>query len=60
VVGADGGGGLRWSEPMMERVHGCVGPMSNSHAGYGAPLSDPMRWGEVRYNYISLFKENLL
>jgi hypothetical protein len=33
VAGADGGGG----------VHPCVGPMSSSHAGCGAPSLDPVR-----------------
>jgi hypothetical protein len=45
MAGADGGGG----------VHACVGPMSSSRAGYGAPSSDP-----VRCNYISLFKEKII
>jgi hypothetical protein len=46
---ADGEGG----------VHACVGPMSSSRAGCGAPSPDPVR-REVRCNYISLFKEILL
>jgi hypothetical protein len=45
MTGADGGGD----------VHPCVGPMSSSCVGCGAPSSDP-----VRCNCISLFKEELL
>jgi hypothetical protein len=43
VARGDGGGGLWWPEPMVEgSVHACVGPMSSSRAGYGAPSLD--RW----------------
>jgi hypothetical protein len=44
VAGANVGGGLWWSELMMEVacMHACVGPTSSSRADSGAPSSDPM------------------
>jgi hypothetical protein len=55
VAGADGGGGLRWPEPMVEAA--CM------HVWAHVELSCVMwcsviRPGEVRCNCISLFKEN--
>jgi hypothetical protein len=42
MAGADGGG----------RVHASVGQMLSSHAGCGAPSSDPARWGVIVFLYL--------
>jgi hypothetical protein len=46
VVGADGGGGLRWPEPMVvvAFVHVGGGP---THVSFGLVSSEPVQGGEM-------------